>query len=86
MIVLVRLIREDFRMVLTRTNKLVPKVITSVDTPNFSAVTIVAVLNTLEAKVMQKVIKPREVVTVHFHHVGQFIGLSGSSGPSHSMR
>lgn len=44
----------EWRM-LTRTKRLVPNVMTSLDTPYSLAVTIVAVLNTLLAKVKQKV-------------------------------
>lgn len=40
---------------LTRTNRLVPKIMTSSDTPYSSAVTVVAVLKTLLAKVKVKV-------------------------------
>jgi len=59
----------------TKTNKLVPRIITSVDTPNSIAVGIVAVLKTLLANVMQKVMRPSTMVTIHFFHRGQFIGL-----------
>lgn len=61
---------------LTSTNRLVPSIITSIDTPNCIAVGTVAVLNTLLAKVMQNVTKPKTTVTIHFFEVGQFIGLS----------
>lgn len=42
---------------LTKTNRLVPKVMTSFDTPYILAVTTVAVLKTLLANVIQKVIE-----------------------------
>jgi hypothetical protein len=48
---------------------------TSVDTPNSIAVGTVAVLKTLLANVMQKVMRPSTMVTIHFFHRGQFIGL-----------
>lgn len=46
----------------------------------------VAVLNTLLAKVMVKVIQAIAIVTIHFFATGQFMGFPGSPGPSHSIR
>src|SRR6266704_6314368 len=60
---------------LTKTNKLVPRIMASVDTPNSIAAGTVAVLKTLLANVMQKVIRPSTMVTIHFFHHDQFIGL-----------
>ena len=45
---------------------------TSVDTPNFAAVTMVAVLKTLLAKVMQNVILAYRTVAIYFFVLVQF--------------
>jgi hypothetical protein len=44
------------------------------------------VLKTLLAKVTQKVMKAKAMVTVHFLETGQFMGFSGSVGPFQSTR
>lgn len=59
-----------------RTNKLTPNSITSRETPNFFAVTFVAVLKTEEPKVIQTVIIPSIMVITHFLHVGKFRGIA----------
>lgn len=63
-------------------NSEVPRIMTSLDTPNFLAVTTVAVLKTLLANVITQVILLRTTVTSHFLLLGQFMGFSGSFGPS----
>ena len=68
----------------TSTNRLVPSVITSLLVPNSFAVTIVAVLKTLLAKVIVRVKEDKIIVAAHFFLFDQFIGFSGSSGPSQS--
>jgi hypothetical protein len=55
---------------------------TSVDTPNSFAAGLTAVLKMLLANVTTHVNKPKEIVIIHFFRFGQFMGLSGSSGPS----
>jgi hypothetical protein len=62
-----------------RTNREVPRIITSLLTPNSSDVTVVAVLKTDEAKVTEKVIRPATTVINHFLLAGKFWGLSLSS-------
>ena len=55
-----------------RTNKPVPRVVTSRGTPNSLAVTPVAVLKTLLAKVTTKVIEPSKTAKTHFFQGGMF--------------
>lgn len=52
------------------TNRLVARTITSGDTLNFLAVTLVAVLKTDDANVTQKVMSPKTSVISHFRHRG----------------
>jgi hypothetical protein len=68
-----------------RTNKEVPRIMTSGETWKSLAVAIVAVLKTDEANVMTKVVLPRASVMVHLRALEKFMGFSGSPGPSHSM-
>lgn len=56
---------------------------TSFETLKYSAVTCVAVLKTLLAKVIVKVMNEYRTVVVNFLLLGQLIGFSGSSGPVH---
>ena len=67
-------------------NRLVPKVVTSVDTLYSIEVGMVALLKTDNANVTQKVIRPNAVVTNHFLDLGQFIGFSASLDPPHSKK
>lgn len=59
-----------------RTNKLTANNVTSMETPNFVAVCLVAVVKIEEPKVTQSVIIPSTIVITHFLHVGKFLGFS----------
>lgn len=62
----------------------VPSSATVLVVSNSSVTASTATLKTELAKVTTKVIQPIEAVTAHFREGGQFLGLSGSSGPSKS--
>lgn len=71
---------------LTKTGRLVPRSMTSVETLNSSAVTNVACEKMLDENVTQIVNVDKTMVTVHFRAVPMFCGLSRSPGPSQSTK